>query len=68
MSAHTIAYLRQELERAREALIDAQIHLAAQAQTEAALSMASSVTYSPLHAHVTDAIGHAARALERTAY
>ncbi len=67
MTAHTITDLRRELEKTRIALVAAQNHLAAHAESNAALHMAPTVMYSPLHAHVTSAIAGAEHALERTA-
>lgn len=66
MSAQTITDLRRELEKARLALIDAQSHLSAHAQMNAALHCASEVFYSPLHAKVTSAIAGIEHALART--
>lgn len=65
-AAHTITDLRRELEKTRLALIAAQTHLAAHAEANAALHMAATVMYSPLHAHVTAAIAGAADALQRS--
>jgi hypothetical protein len=62
----TITDLRRELEKARYALIDAQSHLAAHAQANAALHCATEVFYSPLHAKVTAAIQGIEHALART--
>lgn len=66
MSANTITDLRRELEKARAALISAQTHLAAHAEANAALHLATTVMYSPLHASVTAAIGQIEHALERS--
>ncbi|MEU8469554.1 hypothetical protein AB0F30_16800 [Streptomyces sp. NPDC029006] len=66
MTDATIADLRRELEKARAALIDAQSHLAAHAQMNAALHCATDVFYSPLHAKVTAAIQGIEHALART--
>ena len=65
-AAHTITDLRRELEKTRLALVAAQTHLAAHAEANAALHMATTVMYSPLHAHVTAAIAGAADALQRS--
>ncbi|MYU24502.1 hypothetical protein [Streptomyces sp. SID8352] len=62
----TIIDLRRELEKARLTLVDAQSHLSAHAQMNAALHCASEVFYSPLHAKVTAAIAGIEHALERT--
>jgi hypothetical protein len=62
----TVTDLRRELEKARHALIDAQSHLSAHAQMNAALHCASEVFYSPLHAKVTTAIQGIEHALART--
>jgi hypothetical protein len=62
----TITDLRRELEKARLALIDAQSHLSAHAQMNAALHCATEVFYSPLHAKVTAAIAGIEHALTRT--
>lgn len=66
MSQHVITDLRRELEKTRLALVAAQTHLAAHAEANAALHMATAVMYSPLHAHVTAAIAGAADALQRS--
>lgn len=66
MSDQTIRDLRRELEKARLALIDAQSHLAAHAEMNAALHCASTVMYSPLHAKVTATIAGIEHALART--
>lgn len=66
MSDSTTADLRRELEKARLALADAQSHLSAHAQMNAALHCASEVFYSPLHAKVTAAITGIDHALART--
>lgn len=66
MTDPTITDLRRELEKARHALIDAQSHLAAHAQMNAALHCAPEVFYSPLHAKVTAAIAGVEHALART--
>ncbi|WP_328632044.1 hypothetical protein [Streptomyces sp. NBC_00356] len=66
MTDPTITDLRRELEKARYALIDAQSHLSAHAQMNAALHCASEVFYSPLHAKVTTAISGIEHALART--
>lgn len=66
MTDPTITDLRRELEKARLALIDAQSHLSAQAQANAALHCATEVFYSPLHAKVTAAITGIEHALART--
>ena len=66
MSQHVITDLRRELEKTRLALVAAQTHLAAHAEANAALHMATTVMYSPLHAHVTAAIAGAADALQRS--
>lgn len=65
-AAHTITDLRRELEKTRLALVAAQTHLASHAEANAALHMATTVMYSPLHAHVTAAIAGAADALQRS--
>ncbi|MFJ7998956.1 hypothetical protein ACIQ7D_17670 [Streptomyces sp. NPDC096310] len=62
----TITDLRRELEKARAALIDAQSHLSAHAQMNAALHCATEVFHSPLHAKVTAAIAGIEHALART--
>lgn len=61
-----ITDLRRELEKARHALIDAQTHLAAHSEMNAALHCATTVMYSPLHAKVTAAIQQTEHALLRT--
>lgn len=66
MTNATITDLRRELEKARLALIDAQSHLSAHAQANAALHCATEVFYSPLHAKVTAAITGIEGALART--
>lgn len=66
MTQQTITDLRRELEKARLALIDAQSHLSAHAQANAALHCATEVFYSPLHAKVTAAIQGIEHALDRT--
>ena len=66
MTNPTITDLRRELEKARLALIDAQSHLSAHAQMNAALHCATEVFYSPLHAKVTAAIAGIEHALART--
>ncbi|MEU3826492.1 hypothetical protein AB0F36_14405 [Streptomyces sp. NPDC029080] len=66
MTHPTITDLRRELEKARLALIDAQSHLSAHAQANAALHCATEVFYSPLHAKVTAAIAGIEHALART--
>jgi len=66
MTTDTILDLRRELEKAREALIGAQSHLASHAEANAALHSATTVMYSPLHAKVTAAIGQIEHALLRT--
>ena len=66
MTDPTITDLRRELAKARLALIDAQSHLAAHAQMNAALHCATEVFYSPLHAKVTTAIAGIEHALART--
>ncbi|MFJ2399818.1 hypothetical protein ACIOUE_00840 [Streptomyces xanthochromogenes] len=66
MTDPTVTDLRRELEKARLALIDAQTHLSAHAQANAALHCASEVFYSPLHAKVTAAIQGVEHALART--
>ncbi|MEU6365726.1 hypothetical protein ABZ876_08215 [Streptomyces sp. NPDC046931] len=66
MTDPTITDLRRELEKARLALIDAQSHLSAHAQMNAALHCATEVFYSPLHAKVTAAIQGIEHALART--
>ncbi|HEY9370405.1 hypothetical protein [Streptomyces sp.] len=66
MTESTITDLRRELEKARLALIDAQSHLSAHAQMNAALHCATEVFYSPLHAKVTAAISGTEHALART--
>jgi len=62
----TITDLRRELDKARLALVDAQVHLSAHAQMNAALHCAADVFYSPLHAKVTAAIAGIDHALNRT--
>ena len=66
MTDPTITDLRRELEKARLALIDAQSHLSAHAQMNAALHCATEVFYSPLHAKVTAAIAGIEHDLART--
>jgi hypothetical protein len=66
MTDPVITDLRRELEKARHALIDAQSHLAAHAEMNAALHCATTVMYSPLHAKVTAALGQIEHALLRT--
>lgn len=66
MNQPTITDLRRELEKARYALIDAQSHLSAHAEANAALHCATEVFYSPLHAKVTAAINGIEHALLRT--
>lgn len=66
MTDPTITDLRRELEKARLALIDAQSHLAAHAEMNAALHCAATVMYSPLHAKVSTAIAGIDHALART--
>ena len=66
MTDPIITDLRRELEKARQALIAAQSHLAAHAEANAALHCATTVMYSPLHARVTAAILGAEHALDRT--
>lgn len=62
----TIRDLRRELDKARDALISTQSHLAAHAESNAALHCSTAVMYSPLHAKVTAAIGQIEHALLRT--
>jgi len=57
--------LRRELMKARDALIATQAHLAAHAESNAALYCANTVIYSPLHARVTAAIAGTDAALNR---
>jgi hypothetical protein len=66
MTDPIVTDLRRELAKARLALIDAQSHLAAHAQMNAALHCATDVFYSPLHAKVTAAVAGIEHALERT--
>lgn len=66
MTDPVITDLRRELEKARHALIDAQSHLSAHAQMNAALHCATEVYFSPLHAKVTAAIQQTEHALKRT--
>jgi len=66
MTDPTVTDLRRELEKARHALIDAQSHLAAHAEMNAALHCATTVMHSPLHAKVTAAIQQIEHALLRT--
>lgn len=66
MTAQTIADLRRELQKARDALFAAEKHLAAHAEANAALHCAEAVMYSPLHARVTSAIAQLDHALDRT--
>jgi hypothetical protein len=66
MTDPTITDLRRELEKARLALVDAQSHLTAHAQMNAALHCANTVMYSPLHARVTNTIAGIEQALTRT--
>lgn len=67
MTDPVITDLRRELEKARLALIDAQSHLSAHAEMNAALHCSSDrVMYSPLHAKVTSAIAGIEHALART--
>lgn len=67
MSDPTILDLRRELQKTRDVLVAAQTHLAAHAESNAALHCATTVMYSPLHARVTAAIAGADSALNRTA-
>jgi hypothetical protein len=62
----TITDLRRELEKARDALAAAEVHLARHAEMNAALHCAERVMYSPLHAKVTAAIAGIEHALART--
>lgn len=62
----TITDLRRELEKARLALIDAQTHLTAHAEMNAALHCSTNVIHSPLHAKVTAAIQGIEHALVRS--
>jgi hypothetical protein len=64
----TVTDLRRELEKARYALVDAQSHLSAHAQMNAALHCATEVFFSPLHAKVTAAIQGIDHALSRTQF
>lgn len=66
MTDPTITDLRRELDKARDALTDAAIHLARHAEMNAALHCATNVMYSPLHAKVTAAVRSIDHALERT--
>lgn len=66
MTDPTVTDLRRELDKARDALTDAAIHLARHAEMNAALHCATNVMYSPLHAKVTAAIRGIDHALERT--
>jgi len=66
MTDPTITDLRRELEKARLTLIDAQSHLSAHAQMNAALHCADRVMYSPLHAKVSASINQIEHALART--
>jgi hypothetical protein len=66
MTDPPVTDLRRELEKARHALIDAQTHLAAHSEMNAALRCATTVMYSPLHAKVTAAIQQTEHALLRT--
>lgn len=59
------ADLRRELAKALDALTAARRHLAAYSESMAALHLAGTVHYSPLHARVTAAISDAQLALER---
>jgi hypothetical protein len=62
----TLADLRRELAKAREALAAAEAHLARHAEMNAALHCATNVMYSPLHAKVATAIAGIDHALART--
>lgn len=66
MTDPTITDLRRELDKAREALIAAETHLARHAEMNAALHCTDRVMYSPLHAKVYAAIHQATHALART--
>ncbi|MFD1274897.1 hypothetical protein ACFQ5X_51205 [Streptomyces kaempferi] len=66
MTDPTITDLRRELEKARDALTDAAIHLARHAEMNASLHCATNVMYSPLHAKVTAAVRGIDHALDRT--
>lgn len=66
MTDPIVTDLRRELEKAQLALVDAQTHLTAHAQMNAALHCATDVFYSPLHAKVTAAITGIDHALNRT--
>lgn len=68
MTDPTITDLRRELDKARNALIATQDHLAAHAQMNAALHCATEVFYSPLHAKVSAAIQGLEHALARTTH
>lgn len=61
-----VADLRRELDKAREALTAALSHLGSHAEMNAALHLATSVMYSPLHAKVASAINGIDHALART--
>lgn len=62
----TVIDLRRELAKAREALADAERHLARHAEANAALHCSERVMYSPLHAKVAAALHGIDHALART--
>lgn len=61
----TVNDLKRELAKAREALEATRLHLAAHAESNAALHVASTVMYSPLHTKVVAAIAGIDSALAR---
>lgn len=65
MSDSMLMDLYRELSKARLALVASQTHLAAHAESNAALHCATTVMYSPLHATVTNAIHQIEQALLR---
>jgi hypothetical protein len=62
----TVTDLRRELEKARDALTAAELHLARHAEMNAALHVSDRVMHSPLHAKVQAAIVGIDHALART--
>lgn len=66
MTDPIITDLRRELEKARDALAAAEVHLARHAEMNAALHCAERVMYSPLHSKVATAMHSVDHALDRT--
>lgn len=66
MTDPIIADLRRELEKARDALAAAELHLSRHAEMNAALHCSERVMHSPLHAKVSGAIVGIDHALART--